>query len=133
MHRNLFIAAIVLLISGPLSVCADTVHNHDPALVGQWFATAVDGSLTSLQLEAGGKFILDQRAGTSVERTYMCGTWERDGRNIEVDIQARKTQSPDGDIVEADTTSSGQFTVLRATANSLVLRINRQVVSLYRS
>ncbi|NNF17623.1 MAG: hypothetical protein HKN70_12845 [Gammaproteobacteria bacterium] len=133
MFRNLIIVALFLAVAGPIHAHADTTHNHDPVLVGQWFANAADGSLTSLTLEAGGKFILDQRAGSSDERTYMCGTWERAGSTIDLSIQAQKTRQSDGDIIEATTHSSGQFKVLKTSRNSLVLRIDRKVISLHRS
>lgn len=112
---------------------SDKQHNHDPALVGEWFATSSDGSLTELVFESGGKFTLDRRNGKNIERSYMCGTWERAGNKIDLDIQAKKTRAADGETKVAKGHTNGKFKVLKATANTLIIRIDRKVVSLFRS
>ena len=121
------------LLAAPLGVSADEQHNHDPALVGAWAATTVDGSLASLSFEAGGKFILDQRSGTTLERQYMCGTWERNGRTLDLTIKAQKNRLADGQIEQAMAESRSEFSVIRATRNTLVLRIESVVYSFYRT
>lgn len=128
---TLFISAL-LLFSLPAHA-EETLHNHDPALVGDWFATSQDGSLTELNFEGNGKFIFDQRDGSSIERTYMCGTWERNGEAIELDVRAEKSRAANG--LEAETTGSrgDSFQVVRATRNTLVLRVNSEVFSFYRT
>ena len=135
MIKKIILAFAFSFFVMPISAMADAdvQHNHDPALVGEWFATSSDGSLTELVFESGGKFILDRRNGKSIERSYMCGTWERAGNKIELDIQARKTRAADGETKVAKGHTNGKFKVLKATANTLIIRIDHKVVSLFRS
>ena len=135
MFKNIALVLAFSFFVMPVSVMADAdaQHNHDPALVGEWFATASDGSLTELVLESGGKFILGRRNGKNIERSYMCGTWERAGNKIDLDIQAKKTRAADGQTKVAKGHTNGKFTVLKATANTLIIRIDHKVVSLFRN
>ncbi len=133
MHKFLLQVFAVCLMTAPIGIAAaEQQHNHDPALVGSWSATTVDGSLASLSFESGGKFILDQRSATTLERQYMCGTWERNGNAVELAVKAQKDRLADGQIEQAIAESRGEFRVLRATRNTLVLRIDSMVLSFYR-
>ncbi len=134
--RNLLLQVfVVCLLSIPASMAAaqDEEHNHDQQLIGAWSASSVEGGLTSLSFESGGKFILDQRSATTLERQYMCGTWERNGRAVELAVKAQKNRFADGQIEQAMAESRGQFTVIRATSNTLVLRIDSKVFSFHRT
>lgn len=125
---------VFCFIAAPLAAADEQKHhNHDPALVGAWSASAVDGSLTSLSLEEGGKFIFDQRSASSLERQYMCGTWERNGSAVELSVKAQKNRLADGRIEQAVAEFRGEFTVIRATRNTLVIRIDSRVLSFHRT
>ncbi len=124
----------VCLATASMSVAAaEQQHNHDPALVGGWAATTVDGSLASLSFEAGGKFILDQRSSSTLERQYMCGTWERNGSAVELAVKAQKNRLANGEIEQALSESREEFKVIRASRNTLVLSIDSVVISFYRT
>ncbi|MFK8032214.1 MAG: hypothetical protein AB8G18_18450 [Gammaproteobacteria bacterium] len=107
-------------------------HDHDPALVGAWAASS-SSELASLSFEDTGKFTLDQRSATSLERQYMCGTWERNGSAVDLAVKAQKNRYANGQIEQAVSESRGQFTVIRATSNTLVLRIDSRVFSFHRT
>jgi len=109
---------ITLIITTLLFVTAtvnaeDALHNHDPALVGDWFSSGNDGTLTELNFDRSGKFIFDQRDGSSIERTYMCGTWERRGESVELDVRAEKTRAANGHMNEASVKASRRCPHLR--------------------
>ncbi len=124
----------VCLVAAPIVMsAAEQTHNHDPALVGAWAAATVDGSLASLSFEAGGKFILDQRSASTLERQYMCGTWERNGSAVELAVKAQKNRLANGDIEQAMSESRDEFKVIRASRNTLVLSIDSVVLSFYRT
>ena len=127
-----FFAVCLLLAPASLVAAQQQEHNHDPALVGAWAATS-SGELSSLSFDENGKFTLDQRSSTTLERLYMCGTWERNGRAVELAVKAQKNRFADGQIEQALSESRGQFTVIRATTNTLVLRINAKVFSFHRT
>ncbi len=135
MRNFLLQVFVVCLLSIPASMAAaqDEGHNHDERLVGAWSASSVGGDLTSLSFESDGKFILDQRSATTLERQYMCGTWERNGRAVDLAVKAQKNRFADGQIDQAVAESRGQFTVIRATGNTLVLRIDSKVFSFHRT
>lgn len=128
-----FFALCLIIAPAGLAAAQESEHNHDPALVGAWSASSVNGDHTSLSFEDSGKFILDQRSASTLERQYMCGTWERNGRAVELAVKAQKNRLPDGQIEQAMSESRGQFTVIRATSNSLVLRIDTRVFSFHRT
>lgn len=133
MRKQLLSFFALCLVLLPASLVAAEEHNHDPALVGAWSASSVSGDITSLNFEHSGKFILDQRSATTLERQYMCGTWERNGSAVELAVKAQKNRLANGQIEQAMTESRGQFTVIRATSNTLVLRIDAKVFSFHRT
>lgn len=134
MRKFLLKIFVICFVAAPLAIAsAEQSHNHDPALVGAWSSTTIDGGLTSLSLEEGGKFILDQRSATSLERQYMCGTWERNGNAVELAVKAQKSRLADGQIEQAVSESKGEFTVIRATRNTLVLKIDSKILSFFRT
>ncbi|MEM7082402.1 MAG: hypothetical protein AAF465_06680 [Pseudomonadota bacterium] len=134
MRKTVFCLIAFLLLSMPtLAMENDAYHNHDPELVGQWAATSHNGDIASLSFEDSGKFILDERSSTTLERQYRCGTWERNGDAVELAVKAQKSRFADGNIEEALDEYDDRFTVLRATANTLILRIDSKVFSFHRT
>ncbi len=129
----LHIFAVCLFVAPAAMAEQDKEHNHDQRLVGAWSATSMNGEMTNLNFESGGKFTLDQRSATTLERQYMCGTWERNGRAVDLAVKAQKARLADGQIEQAIAESRGQFTVIRATSNTLVLRIDSRVFSFHRT